>query len=348
MTTATMQPDFAPQSTLVAQPTPLLFFETINAHQRTAALKSALELELFTIVGEGSASVPEIARRAQASERGVRAICNFLVVLGFLKKAGDRYALTVDSAMFLDKSSPAYAGSAADFIASDLILNGFKELTAVIRAGGPPEGATQRRLDDRTWVNFARSMAPFLHAVAERTENLLHATGKVKVLDIAAGHGLFGISFARHNPDAEIFALDSAPVLQVAEENAERLGVLSRWHALPGDALEVSFGTGFDVVLVPNLLHHWDRATILSFLKKVHHALAPNGRIGIVEFAPNDDRVAPPIPASFVMNMLVMTPAGDAYPASEYRDMLLQSGFAAPDVHPLLPLPQTVLIAGIR
>lgn len=348
MITATTQQELAPQSSPVSQPTPLLFFETMHAHQRTAALKTAIDLEVFTLIGEGVGSVAGIAKRAGASERGVRAICDFLTVLGFLKKAENRYALTVDSAMFLDKNSPAYAGSAAKFLASDFLLEGFKDLTALVRAGGPAEDAAQRGVNDPIWVEFARSMAPFLYMLAERTESLLHTAGKVKILDIAAGHGLFGIAFARHNPEAEIFALDSAPVLKVAEENAERSGVLSQWHQLPGDALEMSFGTGYDVVLVPNLLHHWDRATIQSFLKKTRHSLGPNGRIVIVEFAPNDDRVSPPVAASFVMNMLVTTPAGDAYPASEYRGMLLQAGFEAPDVHPMLPLPQTVFIARTR
>ena len=320
----------------------------MHAHQRTAALKTALDLEVFTLIGEGVGTVAEIAKRTRASERGVRAICDFLTVLGFLKKAENRYALTVDSAMFLDKNSPAYAGSAAKFLASDFLLDGFKDLTALVRAGGPAENAAQRGVDDPVWVEFARTMGPFLYMLAERTEGLLHTAGKVKILDIAAGHGLFGIAFARHNPEAEVFALDSAPVLKVAEENAERFGVLNRWHPLPGGALEISLGTGYDVVLVPNLLHHWDRATIQSFLKKARHALAPNGRIAIVEFAPNDDRVSPPVAASFVMNMLVTTAAGDAYPASEYRSMLLQSGFEAPDVHPLLPLPHTVFIARTR
>ncbi|HET7107484.1 MAG TPA: class I SAM-dependent methyltransferase [Candidatus Acidoferrum sp.] len=348
MNTATSQLELPPQSSLVSQPTPLLFFETMHAHQRTAALKTALDLELFTLIGEGIGSVAAIAKRASASERGVRAICDFLTVLGFLKKADNRYALTVDSAMFLDKNSPAYAGSAAKFLTSEFLLEGFKNLTEIVRAGGPAENKAQRGVDDPIWVEFARSMAPFLYMLAERTESLLHTAGKIKVLDIAAGHGLFGISFARHNPQAEIFALDSAPVLKVAEENAERSDVSSRWHAVPGDALELPLGAGYDVVLVPNLLHHWDRATIQSFLKKVRHALAPNGRIAVVEFAPNDDRVSPPVPASFVMNMLVTTPAGDAYPASEYRSMLLQSGFEAPEIHPLLPLPHTVFIARTR
>src|SRR5262249_32189301 len=147
-----------------------------------------------------------------------------------------------DSAMFLDKKSQAYAGSAAQFIVSDFLLNGFKDFTAAVRAGGPSPDAAQRGANDSIWVEFARHMAPLVQKVAERTEQLLHTTGKVKILDVAAGHGLFGIFFARNNPQAEIYALDSAAVLNVARENADRYGLSRRWHALPGDALEISLG----------------------------------------------------------------------------------------------------------
>jgi len=343
---AIAKPEVAPHTSLQAQPTPVRFFQTLHAYQQTAALKAAIDLELFTALSEGHCTVPEIARHTQIAERGARVLCDFLVILGFLYKKDDRYSLTVDSAMFLDKNSPAYAGSAAKFIVSDFLLNGFKDFAALVRAGGPSPEAAQRGVHDPVWIEFARHMQPLVLKVAERTEELLRAGGKAKILDVAAGHGLFGLSFARNNPNAEVYALDSEAVLKVAKENAERFGLSRLWHALPGDALEIPLGVAYDLVLVPNLLHHWDRGTIQAFLKKVHFSLAPNGRIAIVEFVPNEDRVSPPIPASFVMNMFVTTPEGDAYPASEYRNMLLQSGFDEPQIHPLLPLPHTVLIAG--
>ena len=139
-------------------------------------------------------------------------------------------------------------------------------------------------------------------------------------------------------------ALDFPKVLAVATENAGRFGVSNRYTLLAGNALEVSFGTGFDAVLVMNLLHHWDRATILLILKKVHAALSPGGQIVVVEFAPNDDRISPPIPASFVMNMLVNTPGGNAYTANENLEMLGKAGFAACEAHPLPPTPQTAFV----
>jgi ubiquinone/menaquinone biosynthesis C-methylase UbiE len=68
----------------------------------------------------------------------------------------------------------------------------------------------------------------------------------MKVLDVAAGHGLFGIAIAQLNPRARIVALDFPSVLAVASENAVRCGVSDRYSLLPGNALQVDLGTGFD------------------------------------------------------------------------------------------------------
>src|SRR4029079_13171672 len=90
------------------QPSPQLFFQTMNAHQRTEALKAGIELEVFTAVGEGNTTAADIAKRCQASEKGIRVLCDYLTIMEMLTKQGDRYGLTLDSSVFLDKRSPAY------------------------------------------------------------------------------------------------------------------------------------------------------------------------------------------------------------------------------------------------
>jgi ubiquinone/menaquinone biosynthesis C-methylase UbiE len=214
----------------------------------------------------------------------------------------------------------------------------------VIRAGGP---VTDRDLAQElpVWVDFARGMAPLLYLVAQETAKLVSLGSRSKVLDIAASHGLFGIHVARRNPGVEVVALDFPSVLTVAKENAERFGVSEHYSLLPGDALEVPFGADYDVVLISNLLHHWDSETIHVLLQKVHASLAVGGRVVIVEFVPNEDRVSPPIPAWFVMNMLANTKGGDVYTVSEFTQMLKSSGFTAPEIHALPPSAQTAIIA---
>jgi 2-polyprenyl-3-methyl-5-hydroxy-6-metoxy-1,4-benzoquinol methylase len=346
MNTAVEQLPMSTETRLIPPPSPTKFFETMHMYQRTAALKAAIELDLFTAVGDGLKTVPELAERINAPERGIRALCDFLVIMGFLTKTENRYGLTADSAVFLDKKSPAYLGSATKFLGSPLVTESFKDLAALVRSGGPETGQNGiLAAEHPIWVDFARGMAPVVSMTAEQTEKLVRTDSAIKVLDIAAGHGLFGIAVARHNPKAKIVALDWPAVLTVAKENAVRSGVSDRHSLLPGNALEVSYGTGFDVVLVTNLLHQWDRPTIQAFLKKVYAALAPKGRVVVVEFVPNEDRVSPPLAASFVMNMFANTPGGDVYTALEYEGMLRSAGFSRCEVHSLLPTPQTAIIA---
>jgi SAM-dependent methyltransferase len=330
------------------QPSPQLFFQTINAHQRTEALKAAIELEVFTAIGEGNTTAAEIAKRCQTSERGMRILCDYLTIMEMLTKQGDRYGLTVDSATFLDKRSPAYLGSATEFLCSPQMFENTKRLADAVRKGGTvmeDEGTVSK--ENPLWVNFARGMAPLMAMPAQLMAKLVEPqpAGKLKILDIAAGHGLFGIAFATNNPDAEITAVDWQPVLEVAKENAQRFGVADRYQTIPGNAFEVEFGTGYDLVLLTNFLHHFDPPTNEALLRKVYAALADGGRAVTLEFVPNDDRVTPPDSAGFSLIMLIGTPSGDAYTFSQLEKMFAGAGFSRSTLHALPPTFQQVVIS---
>lgn len=330
------------------EPSPALFFETVNAYQRTEALKAAIELDLFTAIGEGATTAQALAPRCEASERGLRILCDYLVVIGFLTKDGNRYGLTPDSATFLDRRSRAYLGTAVKFLNSPLLTQGFKDVAGAVRKGGTAvsdEGIMAP--EHLVWVEFARAMAPMMALSAALIARLLGAEAAQhwKVLDIAAGHGLFGITLAKHNPKAEIVALDWPNVLDVAKENAQTAGVASRFSTIPGSAFEVEYGGGYDLVLVTNFLHHFDPPTCEKLLRKVHAALAAGGRAVTLEFVPNDDRVSPPVPATFSLMMLGTVPAGDAYTFAEFERMFRNAGFTSSELHPLPPTFQHAIIS---
>jgi len=333
-----------PQQT--RQPSPALIFDTLNGYQRSQAIKTAIELELFTAIGEGKTTAKEIADRCGASERGTRILCDFLTIIGFLTKQDNQHALTPDSAMFLDKRSPAYMGTVTDFILSDYIMDNFDRLTDTVRRG---LSASDSALEPNhpMWVKFARAMVPMMALPAQLIARLVDPAPdkKLRVLDIAAGHGMFGIAFAKHNPQTEITAVDWPAVLDVAKENAANAGVNDRYHTSPGSAFEVDYGTGFDVVLLTNFLHHFDKPTCEKLLSKVHSALAEGGRAVALEFVPNDDRVTPPQAASFAMQMLGGTPSGDAYTFAELQKMAANAGFARSEMHELPPTIERVVIS---
>jgi ubiquinone/menaquinone biosynthesis C-methylase UbiE len=190
-------------------------------------------------------------------------------------------------------------------------------------------------------------MAPVAAFSAQLLAVLLDAgAGKPwKVLDIAAGHGMFGITLAQHNPNARVTALDWPNVLTVASANAAKGGVTDRFRTIAGDAFSVDYGSGYDLVLLTNILHHFDPAGCEQLLRRVHAALAPGGRAVTLEFVPDASRVTPVEAASFALVMLAMTPAGDAYTFAEYEPMFRRAGFAKSELHELPPSVQRVIIS---
>src|ERR1700726_1766558 len=117
-------------------PSPALFFDTISAYQRTEALRAAIELDLFSLVGADRRTAAELADACQAAPRGIRILADYLTILGFLHKRGDRYELTADARAFLDRESPAYMGGAVNFMLSPELRESFQRLTAAVRRGG--------------------------------------------------------------------------------------------------------------------------------------------------------------------------------------------------------------------
>jgi ubiquinone/menaquinone biosynthesis C-methylase UbiE len=331
------------------QPSPQLFFQTINAHQRTEALKAAIELEVFTAIGEGNTTAAEIAKRCQTSEKGMRILCDFLTIMEMITKQGDKYALTLDSATFLDTRSPAYIGGATEFMCSPQLTDGAKHIAEAVRKGGTVmENDGTIGEENPVWVKFARGMAQLMAMPAQLIAKLVDpkADRKLRILDIAAGHGMFGIAFATNNPQVEITALDWKAVLEVAKQNAQKAGVADRYRTIEGSAFDVDFGGGYDLVLLTNFLHHFDAPTCETLLRKVRSALADGGRAVTLEFVPNEDRVTPPDAAGFSMMMLTSTPAGDAYTFAELKQMFANAGFSGSTMHPLPPTIQQVIISG--
>jgi SAM-dependent methyltransferase len=334
---------------MMSGPTPARILQAVNAHQLSAAMKAAIELNLFTAIGVGHRTPEALAGYCHASVKGIRILCDFLVVHEFLTKDGHHYHLSPDAAMFLDKHSPAYFGAVASFMLGNTLKNAFSDLTAVVRKGGTllnEEGGTVSP-ENPVWDDFAHSMLAMMAPAAEGIAGLLQAQNgaRMKVLDLAAGHGLFGISIARHNPNATIYAVDWPSVLEIAREHAMSAGVAERWHEIEGSAFEVEFGTDYDVVLITNFHHHFNRATIESLMRKIHGALKPDGVAVTLEFVPNEDRVSPREPAGFALIMLATTAEGDAYTFTEYDEMFRNAGFPRNELFRLDHAPEAVILS---
>lgn len=315
-----------------AEPSPELFLGSVTAYQRSAALRGALDLDLFTAIGAGAETAAALAERCRATPRGARILCDYLTAAGLLTKAGERYALTADSAAFLDRRSPACIASAADFMYSSEIRGAFADVAGAVRQGGTvlPAGGTVAP-EHPVWERFARAMAPLMRGAARAVVDMVPvgADRSLRVLDVAAGHGVFGIAFAERYPRAEVTGLDWPAVLEVARENAAAAGASERYRTIAGSAFEADLAGPYDLVLIPNFLHHFDPPTCERFLTRARAALGPGGRAVTVEFVPDEGRVTPAPAAMFALVMLCTTAAGDAYTFAELDAMFRRAGFSA-------------------
>lgn len=239
-------------------------------------------------------------------------------------------------------------GKATDFLMSPTLFEGFQNLTSAVKSGGtalPDEGTVTP--ENPVWVDFARGMMPMMMPFAQlMAQSLEFDEGKaLKVLDIAAGHGIFGITLAQRFQNAEIYALDWANVLEVAKENAEKFGVTDRYKTIEGSAFDIDFGADYDVILLPNFLHHFDAPTNEKLLRKVYDSLAADGKVLTLEFIPNDDRISPPGEAMFSLIMLTNTPNGDAYTFAELKQMFQNAGFSESEHRTFGDMPEHLVIS---
>ncbi len=329
-------------------PSPDAFMGALTAYQRSAAVKGALDVDLFTAIGRSDETAATLATRCGASPRGTRILCDYLTVAGFLTKRGDRYALTADSARFLDRGSPACVAAAADFVYAPELREAFADVAAAVRRGGTVMGSAGTVAPDHpVWVRFARGMAPLMSMAAEAVVDLVEVdpAQPLRVLDVAAGHGMFGIAFGRRHSRSLITALDWSAVLEVAREHARAAGLDRRFRTIAGSAFEADLDGPYDLVLVPNLVHHFDPATGERLMTRVREALAPAGRAVTVEFVPDEGRVTPPHAAMFSLVMLCSTPAGDAYTFAELDAMLRRAGFGGSELRVLGPGGPQVIIS---
>lgn len=300
---------------------PAWLMDEFLAYERTLTLRTALELDLFTRIGQGVNTIPALAEATRASERGLRVLCDNLAVHQHLVKEGHRYRLSLNSRVYLSKDSPAWFGSVIGFLASDAYIEAFRDLLRSVKRG-------RARSPKTNWPDFARLMSPLAHHVAEFMAEAMHvdSAGPIQILDVAAGHGLYGLALAARNPAAEVYALDAPLVLRVAARNARQAGVNKRFHRIPGDAFKVDFAGPYDLVITGNIAHHLEPAANVELFRKCRAALKPKGKLILLDFVVNDDRVSPPAEAAFAIHLFA-TGSCDVYTFREYQAMLRAAGF---------------------
>ena len=296
--------------------------QMIRGFMPSRCILTALELDLFTAVGEG-ASAEEIGAKLHVNARAVGMLLNALVALGLLSKTGDDYKNTAESARFFVQESKDNHRNGLLHTAN--IWNGWSTLTEAVRTG---TRVAIDREENQDWTrNFIAGMQRNAKDRAPLVVKALGTAGVRRVLDLGGGSGAYSIAFAKAGPDVRCEVLDLPEVVPLTAEYISQAGMAAQVSVRPGDMLHDDFGGGYDLILLNAICHMFSEEQNQDIFRRAHSALAPNGRLVVQDFILNPDKTGPQQAALFSLNMLVGTSAGASYSEPEYTEWMKAAGF---------------------
>jgi (2Fe-2S) ferredoxin/SAM-dependent methyltransferase len=304
--------------------------QMLRGYMPSRCLLTALELDIFTAVGDG-ANAEQIGTRINANARAAGMLLNALVALGLLSKSGDDYKNTPESARFFVQGSKDNHRNGLLHTAD--IWHRWSTLTEAVRSGTRvPSDRNRDRNDDRddtpAWTrNFIAGMQ---HNAKDRAPLVVKALGTAgirRILDLGGGSGAYSIAFARACLDVQCEILDIPEVVPLTAEYVSQAGVSAQVRLRPGDMLQDDFGSGYDIIMLNAICHMFSEEQNRDIFRRAHQALAPNGRLVVQDFLLNPDKTGPQQAALFSLNMLVNTDAGASYSEVEYTRWMKAAGF---------------------
>ncbi len=307
------------------------FMRLWGGFRASRVILTANNLRVFENIGKGR-SANELAEALKTDPRATEILLDAVASLGLLRKSRGTYRLVPSAKRFLHPASPWYQGDMLRH--ADTLWRNWSGLDDVVRTGMP------NRSGDRRHDVFIRAMHNNAVLRAPIVIGALDLRGVGTALDLGGGPGTYSIALAKRGIDVTLFDLpDTLAVAQDLVRQSRVKNVSFRG----GDFHFDDIGSGYDLVLLSQVLHSNSEVEVLALLGRVFDALAPKGRVAVHEFTLNEDHASPSPGALFSVNMLVNTAGGRSYTRKELKGWLAEVGFRKIAVK---DLDETVLVTG--
>lgn len=311
------------------QVTPERLMQFGSAYAPPLVIGAAARNKVFDTLAKGAKTAEEVSNETGASVRGLRAIMNALVGLELLTKNGDKYSLTPESEAFLVSNKP---GTLAGFFPMSMkrLIPLWLRLDDIVRTGEPAEARNKEHPGTEFFTELVENIIPMSYGSAQALADhlkLRETKQATRVLDIAAGSGIWSIVLAQRSPQVQVTAVDWAGMIPTTKRITQKFGVIDRFKFIEGDIGKADFGSGYDVVTLGHILHSEGEERSRHLLKKTFNALKSGGTIAIGEWIVNDERTEPLPSLMFAVQMLVNTKEGNTFSFNEIKNWLEEAGF---------------------
>lgn len=310
-------------------------------------LDAAIEYDFFTLIHRGFHTYEEIAREAGTVPRATRIVLDGLIALALLEKRQGRYILAPISEAFLVKGKPSYIG---DFRHVALALwDGMAHLRETLKTG-KPLGRLDTGDELEIWEKLVVGIIPIALPVAQALcDHLGIGVDRkgLRVLDIAGGSSIFGMTILMRDPSAQVTQLDWPNVNAVAQRLNRERGLEGKIRFIDGEFRSAVIEENhYDLVLASNFCRFESPRGNQELFLKTYRTLKPGAFFVINDFLPNEERTGPTFALRFSVYTLTHTPEGECYTFSQYSHWLAEAGFGSIKSHSDISdtLPGTTLI----
>lgn len=297
-----------------------------NAFRESRVFLTAIELDLFSVLGSGSKTSEETALVIKTDPRAADRLMNALTAIGLLEKKNGKFKNISAAEKFLVKGKPGYMGGLGHTVN---LWNNWSNMTESVKQGTAVE--VKESVNDRgdNWLDsFIAAMHMRAKQQAPEIIAMLDLSGVETVLDVGGGPGTFSFAFVDAKKGLKATVFDLPNVVPLTQKYIAQEGYTGRVATATGDYLEDDLGSGYDLIFLSAVIHSNSPEENMLLFSKCYKALSKNGRLVVLDFIMNDERTSPAWGAMFALNMLVGTKAGDSYTESEVTEWMKETGFA--------------------
>jgi SAM-dependent methyltransferase len=302
--------------------------EISGFYWKTCVLHAAVELDLFTAIGNGHLTAAEVAQKLGGDQEGVKRLLNALAAMELLAKSGERYQNTLTGTVFLGKDSEKYLGHIIRH--HHHLMESWSKLDQSVRSGRPTRDRTSFGNEERR-ESFLMGMFNLAMGLAPKLVPLIDVSSKHHLLDVGGGPGTYAIHFCLHNPGLTATVLDLPTTRFFAEKTISQFKLAHRIRFADGDYLNDPIEGRYDAAWLSHILHAEGPEECRKIIQKVVQALDPGGLIVVHDFILNNSMDGPLFPALFSLNMLLGTDSGQSYSEAQITNMLAAAGVK--DIH---------------